>query len=58
MRRTPSGSYAGLSDASAVPETPGAAGWEPAIVVNYPVEPSLLDDSEPEAGEVAIGRGG
>ena len=44
--------YAGLSDASAVPETAGAAGWEPAIVVNYPVEPSLLDDSEPEAAQV------
>ena len=44
--------YAGLSDASAVPETAGAAGWEPAIVVNYPVEPSLLEDSEPEAAQV------
>jgi hypothetical protein len=37
--------YAGLSDASAVPET-DAVGWEPAIVVNYPVEPSEFDDSE------------
>jgi Protein of unknown function (DUF3071) len=33
--------YPGLSDATAVPETGLAAGWEPAIVVNYPVEPSL-----------------
>ncbi len=44
--------YAGLSDASAVPETEGG-GWEPAIVVNYPVEPSLLDeldiDGDPDA---------
>ena len=44
--------YAGLSDATAVPETTGAAGWEPAIVVNYPVEPSLLDDSETEPAQV------
>ena len=37
--------YAGLSDASAVPETAGG-GWEPAIVVDYPVEPSLADEAE------------
>lgn len=37
--------YAGLSDASAVPETAGG-GWEPAIVVNYPVEPSLAEEAE------------
>jgi hypothetical protein len=38
----------GLSDATAVPEMANV-GWEPAIVVNYPVEPSLLD--EPESAE-------
>ena len=41
--------YAGLSDAIAVPEpavAPGAPGWEPAIVVNYPVEPSQITDEE------------
>lgn len=43
--------YPGLSDASAVPEgaAGGGAGWEPAIVVNYPVEPSQVDDAEAEA---------
>ena len=41
--------YAGLSDASAVPET-DAVGWEPAIVVNYPVEPSEFDDSRVDHG--------
>jgi hypothetical protein len=43
--------YAGLNDATAVPEAAArrGAGWEPAIVVNYPVEPSLLDD-EPVTG--------
>jgi hypothetical protein len=39
--------YPGLSDASAVPPTAPSAGWEPAIVVNYPVEPSLRVDPEP-----------
>ncbi len=39
--------YPGLSDGSAVPPTAPAAGWEPAIVVNYPVEPSQHVDSEP-----------
>jgi Protein of unknown function (DUF3071) len=39
--------YPGLSDATAVPETGPAAGWEPAIVVDYPVEPSQQADSEP-----------
>jgi hypothetical protein len=38
--------YAGLSDAAAVPDTATSAGWEPAIVVNYPVEPSQLDDAD------------
>jgi Protein of unknown function (DUF3071) len=38
--------YPGLSDATAVPETGLAAGWEPAIVVNYPVEPSLQVDAD------------
>jgi hypothetical protein len=39
--------YAGLSDATAVPETETSAdgGWEPAIVINYPVEPSVHDDT-------------
>ena len=39
--------YSGLSDATAVPETGPATGWEPAVVVNYPVEPSQQVDSEP-----------
>jgi hypothetical protein len=39
--------YAGLSDATAVPETETSSdgGWEPAIVINYPVEPSVHDDT-------------
>src|SRR5512133_150062 len=39
--------YAGLSDATAVPETDTATdgNWEPAIVMNYPVEPSIHDDT-------------
>ncbi|MCW2811055.1 MAG: hypothetical protein JWP61_1513 [Friedmanniella sp.] len=45
--------YAGLSDASAVPET-AEGGWEPAIVVNYPVEPSQ-DDDQPGAPEAPAG---
>jgi hypothetical protein len=38
--------YSGLSDATAVPETETMTdgGWEPAIVINYPVEPSLHDE--------------
>jgi hypothetical protein len=39
--------YSGLSDAAAVPETGPAGGWEPALVVNYPVEPSQQVDTEP-----------
>jgi hypothetical protein len=39
--------YSGLSDATAVPETGPASGWEPALVVNYPVEPSQQVDAEP-----------
>jgi len=42
--------YAGLSDASAVPETAGG-GWEPAIVIDYPVEPSPAEESELPPGE-------
>ncbi|MFL6063656.1 MAG: septation protein SepH [Friedmanniella sp.] len=42
--------YAGLSDASAVPETAGG-GWEPAIVLDYPVEPSPQDEAELPPGE-------
>jgi hypothetical protein len=39
--------YPGLSDATAVPETETTTdgGWEPAIVINYPVEPSMHDDA-------------
>ena len=39
--------YPGLSDATAVPETETApdGGWEPAIVINYPVEPSMHDEA-------------
>jgi hypothetical protein len=47
--------YGGLSDATAVPETDIGTdgGWEPAIVINYPVEPSMhdegvIDTPEPE----------
>jgi Protein of unknown function (DUF3071) len=37
--------YEGLSDATAVPETGiRTGGWEPAIVINYPVEPSMHDE--------------
>jgi hypothetical protein len=42
--------YPGLSDATAVPETGLAAGWEPAIVVNYPVEPSQQIDTGSTVG--------
>ena len=35
----------GLTDAIAVPDTSNL-GWEPAIVVNYPVEPSLLEETD------------
>jgi hypothetical protein len=52
--------YPGLSDATAVPETETAAdgGWEPAIVINYPVEPSMhdeavIDPSEPDEHSVS-----
>ena len=43
-------SATGLTDAMAVPDTSNL-GWEPAIVVNYPVEPSLLDETD-DADEV------
>ena len=45
--------YAGLSDATAVPETDITTdgGWEPAIVINYPVEPSIQDDAAIDAPE-------
>ena len=39
--------YSGLSDAAAVPETGPTAGWEPAVVVDYPIEPSQQVDGEP-----------
>jgi hypothetical protein len=52
--------YRGLSDASAVPETetPTDSGWEPALVINYPVEPSIHDDATldvPESVELPTG---
>jgi hypothetical protein len=47
--------YEGLSDATAVPETGTSSdsGWEPAIVINYPVEPSMHEDAidSPESEE-------
>jgi hypothetical protein len=45
--------YAGLSDATAVPETETSTdgGWEPAIVINYPVEPSIHEDAVLEVPE-------
>ena len=43
----------GLSDAAAVPETTEGGGWEPAIVVNFPVEPSLVEDGLESAGDPA-----
>ena len=49
-RRVQRGLPAGLprlSDGTAVPRTDLGPGWEPAIVVNYPVEPSQHLDSEP-----------
>jgi hypothetical protein len=42
----PAAAYGGLSDASAVPVT-DLGGWEPGLVVNYPVEPG------PEPGDQA-----
>jgi len=39
--------YPGLSDGTAVPRTDLGPGWEPAIVVNYPVEPSQHVDTDP-----------
>jgi hypothetical protein len=49
----------GATDAIAVPETSNL-GWEPAIVVNYPVEPSLLDETDEadDLGPVATMRTG
>ena len=41
--------YSGLSDATAVPDTGPATGWEPALVVDFPVEPSQQVDSESPA---------
>ena len=53
--------YAGLSDATAVPETETRTdgGWEPAIVINYPVEPSMHDEAvidSPQPGSTHPGR--
>jgi len=44
--------YGGLSDASAVPET-DLGGWEPGIVVDYPVEPGPEPAQQPAAGDAA-----
>jgi Protein of unknown function (DUF3071) len=38
-------SFPRFSDATAVPDTSNQ-GWEPAIVINYPVEPSTQDEEE------------
>jgi hypothetical protein len=51
--------YEGLSDATAVPETGirSGGGWEPAIVINYPVEPSMHDEGvidSPESEEHSV----
>jgi hypothetical protein len=51
--------YPGLSDATAVPETDAVTdgGWEPAIVINYPVEPSMHDEAlidSPESEEHSV----
>jgi hypothetical protein len=51
--------YSGLSDATAVPETETLTdgGWEPAIVINYPVEPSMHDEAvidSPESEEHSV----
>ena len=51
--------YPGLSDATAVPETDTITngGWEPAIVINYPVEPSMHDEAvidSPESEEHSV----
>jgi hypothetical protein len=53
--------YPGLSDATAVPETETITdgGWEPAIVINYPVEPSMHDEAlidSPESEEHSESR--
>jgi len=47
--------YAGLSDATAVPEsvTARGSGWEPAIVVNYPVEPSQVEPPDEFGDELS-----
>jgi hypothetical protein len=50
------GRRTGVSDATAVPVTSNE-GWEPAIVVNYPVEPSVLEeDDEPDLPAPAAAR--
>jgi hypothetical protein len=51
--------YPGLSDATAVPETDTITngGWEPAIVIDYPVEPSMHDGAmidSPESEEHSV----
>ena len=43
----------GLSDAAAVPEDKNAErGWVPAIVINYPVKPSVHDEVVPRRAGV------
>ena len=49
--QSPAPGYGALSDASAVPEIDNS-GWEPAIVVDYPVEPS---PETPEDGDASEG---
>lgn len=44
--------YGGLSDASAVPVTDNR-GWEPGIVIDYPVEPSPEDSDDRSSGDPA-----
>jgi len=52
QRAVAGAAHGGASDASAVPEVAAeqGGGWEPAIVVNYPVEPSQVESGE-ERGE-------
>jgi hypothetical protein len=54
----PAAAYGGLSDASAVPVT-DLGGWEPGLVVDYPVEPGLepADQADEAAPEPSPGTG-
>jgi hypothetical protein len=48
--------HAAASDASAVPAAAAeqGGGWEPAIVVNYPVEPSQVERAEEHGDELSL----